>query len=315
MRIIEWNCQGAFRHKNKEILELKPDILIVPECECEEKLQFGKLTPKPNDFIWYGDTGKKGIGIFSFSNYKFKLLKEFNPEYRYIVPIEVTDGTNSLLLFAVWAMDNKKNPLARYIGQVWNAVNYYQTTLTNNSILIGDFNSNQIWDDKERVGNHTEVVNFLNNLKIESLYHKQQDEIQGQETLKTFFMYRNLEKPYHIDYVFASHNLIINGYNLIFGKPEHWIDKSDHIPLVLEINELSSKTEIQHTFKEFTKRHLNNLGRATKEKYSEELNIIECLSEKLDLLTELKGENLELIDKIETIKKIDQLTKKLNIVR
>jgi exodeoxyribonuclease-3 len=314
MRIIEWNCQGAFRHKNKEILELKPDILIVPECECEEKLQFDKLTPKPNDFIWYGDTGKKGIGIFSFSNYKFKLLKEFNPEFRYIVPIEVTDGTNSFLLFAVWAMDNKKNPLARYIGQVWNAVNYYQTTLTNNSILIGDFNSNQIWDDKERVGNHTEVVNFLNNLKIESLYHKQQDEIQGQENLKTFFMYRNLEKPYHIDYVFASNNLIKNGYNLIFGKPEHWIDKSDHIPLVLEINELSSKTEIQHTFKDFTKRHLNTLDRVTKEKYSEELKIIECLSEKLDLLAELKGENLELIDKIETIKKIDQLTKKLNIV-
>ena len=314
MRIIEWNCQGAFRHKNKEIFELRPDILIVPECECQEKLQFGKLTPKPNDFIWYGDTGKKGIGIFSFSNYKFKLLKEFNPEFRYIVPIEVTDGTNSFLLFAVWAMDNKKNPLARYIGQVWNAVNYYQTTLTNNSILIGDFNSNQIWDDKERVGNHTEVVNFLNNLKIESLYHKQQDEIQGQENLKTFFMYRNLEKPYHIDYVFASNNLIKNGYNLIFGKPEHWIDKSDHFPLVLEINELSSKTEIQHTFKDFTKRHLNTLDRVIKEKYSEELNIIECLSEKLDLLAELKGENLELIDKIETIKKIDQLTKKLNIV-
>ncbi|MDZ4846800.1 MAG: hypothetical protein SH857_14765 [Chitinophagales bacterium] len=76
MRIIEWNCQGTFRPKNKEIFELRPDILIVPACEKEEKLEFGKLTPKPNDFLWYGDTGKKGIGIFSFSNYKFRLLKE-----------------------------------------------------------------------------------------------------------------------------------------------------------------------------------------------------------------------------------------------
>lgn len=311
MRIIEWNCQGAFRLKNKEIFELKPDILIVPECETEERLQFGKLTPKPNDFLWYGDTGKKGIGIFSFSNYKFKILKEFNPEYRYIVPLEVTDGTNSFLLFAVWAMDNKRNPLARYIGQVWNAVNYYQATLTNNTILIGDFNSNQIWDEKERVGNHTDVVNFLNNLKIESLYHKQQNEIQGQESLKTFFMYRNLEKHYHIDYVFASHDLVKNGYNLTLGNPQKWIDKSDHIPLVLEINKLNSKTEIQHTFKDFTTRHLNTLDQVTMKKYEDELKKIEWLAEQLDLQSDNKENKLELIDKIETIKRIDKLTMKL----
>ena len=148
---------------------LKPDILIIPECEQENKLQFGLLIPQPNDFLWYGDTGKKGIAIFSYSNYKFRLLKEFNPDFRYIIPLEVTDGKNSFLLFAIWAMDNKHNPLARYIGQVWNAINYYQTILGENSILIGDFNSNQIWDTKDRVANHTDVVNFLKELKIESL--------------------------------------------------------------------------------------------------------------------------------------------------
>ncbi len=109
MRIIEWNCQGAFRNKNKEIFELNPDILIIPECEQEEKLKFGKLTPKPNDFIWYGAAGKKGIGIFSYSNYRFKILKEFNPEFRYIIPIIASNKENSFLLFAIWAMNNKEN--------------------------------------------------------------------------------------------------------------------------------------------------------------------------------------------------------------
>ena len=235
MRIIEWNCQGAFRLKNKEILELNPDILIVPECEQESKLQFGRLTPQPNDFVWYGDTGKKGISIFSYSNYKFRLLKEFNPDFRYIVPLEVTDGKNSFLLFAIWAMDNKQNPLARYIGQVWNAINYYQTILGENSILIGDFNSNQIWDTKDRVANHTDVVNFLAELNIESLYHRQFNEQHGKESLKTFFMYRNIEKPYHIDYIFASHNIIENGYKLTLETSNNWIDKSDHIPLILDV--------------------------------------------------------------------------------
>lgn len=311
MRIIEWNCQGAFRLKNKQILNLNPDILIIPECETENKLEFGSLTPQPNDFIWYGDTGKKGIGIFSFSNYKFKLLREFNPEFRYIVPLEVSDGINSFLLFAVWAMDNKNNPLARYVGQIWNAVNYYQSTLTNNTILIGDFNSNQIWDEKERVGNHSDLVNFLNDLNIESLYHKQQNEIHGQESLKTFFMYRNLEKPYHIDYVFASQNLIKNGYNLTFENPVDWIYLSDHIPLILDINDLKSKTSIQNTFKGFTIRHLNTLQGETKENFFYELKTIEHLAEKLDLDSELIENKLELLDKIETIKKIDKLIMKL----
>ncbi len=311
MRIVEWNCQGAFRLKNKEIFELRPDILIVPECEREEILEFGKLTPKPNDFLWYGDTGKKGIAIFSFSDHKFRLLKDFNPEFRYIVPLEVSNKTNSFLLFAVWAMGNKKNPLARYIGQVWNAVNYYQTTLTNNAILIGDFNSNQIWDEKERVGNHTDVVNFLNNSKIESLYHKQHNEPHGQESLNTFFMYRNLEKPYHIDYVFASHDIFKNGYNLTFGNPAEWIDKSDHVPMILDIKDLTSKTEIQNTFIDFAKRHLGTINEQTKTKFETELKMIESLAEKLDLQVPSDKEKLTLINKIETLKTIDKLTTRL----
>jgi exodeoxyribonuclease-3 len=312
MRIIEWNCQGAFRLKNKEILELKPDILIVPECEQEDKLKFGQLTPQPNDFLWYGDTGKKGIAIFSYSNYKFRILKEFNPDFRYVVPLEVTDGKNSFLLFAIWAMDNKQNPLARYIGQVWNAINYYQTILGENSILIGDFNSNQIWDTKDRVANHTDVVNFLKQLNIESLYHRQFNEAHGKESLKTFFMYRNIEKPYHIDYVFASHNIIENGYKLTLEKSENWIDKSDHIPLILDVEPFVSSLKIKHTFQDLASRHLQGLTNITKTKFSEELLELELLAKKFDMEQTTNEQLTKFINDIETLKQIDILTTRLN---
>jgi exodeoxyribonuclease III len=312
MKIIEWNCQGAFRLKNKEILELKPDILIVPECEQEDKLKFGQLTPQPNDFLWYGDTGKKGIAIFSYSNYKFKLLKEFNSDFRYVVPLEVTDGKNSFLLFAIWAMDNKQNPLARYIGQVWNAVNYYQTILGENSILIGDFNSNQIWDTKDRVANHTDVVNFLKQLNIESLYHKQFDEEHGKESLKTFFMYRNIEKPYHIDYVFASHNIIENGYKLTLETSANWIDKSDHIPLILDLEPFESSLKIKHTFQDLVSRHLQSLTKFTKTKFSEELLELEHLATKFDKEQTTNEQLKKFINDIDTLKQIDKLTTLLN---
>jgi len=312
MRIIEWNCQGAFRLKNKEILDLKPDILIVPECEQENKLQFGLLTPQPYDFLWYGDTGKKGIAIFSYSNYKFRLLKEFNPDFRYIIPLEVNDGKNSFLLFAIWAMDNKQNPLARYIGQVWNAINYYQTILGENSILIGDFNSNQIWDTKDRVANHTDVVNFLMELNIESLYHKQFGEEHGKESLKTFFLYRNIEKPYHIDYVFASGNIIENGYNLILEPSENWIDKSDHIPLILDVSPFESSLKIKNTFKDIASRHLQSLTNFTKKKFCEEIIELEILATKFDNEETTNEQQIKFTNDIDTLKKIDKLTIILN---
>ena len=226
MRLIEWNCQGAFRKKNEQILTLNPDILVVPECENEEKLKFGKLTPKPNSFIWHGDSPNKGLAVFSYSDYELELLDIFNPKFRFILPIKASRADEEFILFAVWAMDDKENYRERYIGQIWLAINYYESLLSSSCVLIGDFNSNKIWDTKDRVANHTDVVDFLRKKRIHSSYHLQEGEEQGEETQSSFYMYRKLEKPYHIDYCFASEEL--------FGS--RWIELSDHRPLVVELD-------------------------------------------------------------------------------
>jgi exodeoxyribonuclease III len=161
MKIITWNCQGAFRKKAHIILELLPDILIVQECEHPDKLVFGSGIKQPNDFYWYGDSANKGVAIFSYSDFKFELLEVFNPEFKYILPFRVTGHGKIFTLFVIWAMNNKEDHDARYIGQVWRAINYYTDLLEDSVILIGDFNSNKIWDYKGRVGNHSDVVNLL----------------------------------------------------------------------------------------------------------------------------------------------------------
>jgi len=236
MKIIEWNCQGAFRKKFNELLALSPDILVVPECESERKLGFGRLTPIPTDFFWYGDSENKGIGIFSYSEYTFELLKEFNPEFRYIIPLKVSNNENSFLLFAVWAMNNKENPDARYIAQVWMALQHYLPLLNTRTIFIGDFNSNQIWDEKERLGNHTDVVEIFRNNNILSMYHEKHNVIHGQEKEYTFYMYRKIEKPYHIDYCFASTDFLNAGFDIQFGNATKWLKYSDHVPMIVRID-------------------------------------------------------------------------------
>ena len=63
----------AFRKKADFILTHKPDILIVPECEHPDKLKFSKGSIVPADVIWYGTNKNKGLGVFSYGNYKLKL--------------------------------------------------------------------------------------------------------------------------------------------------------------------------------------------------------------------------------------------------
>lgn len=306
MKIIEWNCQGAFRNKNEQILSLSPDILIVLECESEDKLKFGKDTPTPNDFYWYSK-GKKGVGIFSYSDYKIKPLELFNSSFDYVIPLLIYNELNSFLVFAVWAMNDKENHLKRYIGQVWLAINFYKEIFNDNVIIIGDFNSNQIWDEKERLGNHTDVVEFLSTYDILSLYHKQENLNHGLEKDFTFYMYRNIQKKYHIDYIFTSSKIVSNGFKLTIGEVMDWINLSDHTPLILEINDPVTTKEINYSIKEFICDKFKNLHPIIQDKYKFEIDkTIESINDNLN-----RNEINNIYFKYGVLKEIETLSIKL----
>lgn len=236
MRLISWNCQGAFRKKADLILAYQPDILVVQECEHPDKYVYNSTNKKPDSQYWYGDSRNKGICVLSFNDYKFELLADFNPEFRYILPFLVTGHEQTFTLFAIWTMSNKENYDARYIGQVWLAINYYTELLQRSTILVGDFNSNKIWDYKSRIGDHTDVVNKLAENNIQSTYHRHFEFEQGKEKHPTFYLQRNTNKPYHIDYCFASADILDKVQNVEIGAFEKWIAHSDHLPLTIDFD-------------------------------------------------------------------------------
>src|SRR6478735_2440445 len=123
MKIITWNCNMAFRRKANQLLAHKPDIVIIPECEHPDKLKFEPGFPKPNDIFWFGNNQNKGLGAFSYSNYKFKLVDSHKPDYRIILPLIATNRKNEFTLFAIWA-NNPQDRGYQYIGQVWKAINF-----------------------------------------------------------------------------------------------------------------------------------------------------------------------------------------------
>jgi exodeoxyribonuclease-3 len=224
----------AFRKKADFILTHKPDILIVPECEHPDKLLFPCNTAKPTDTLWFGKNQNKGLAIFSYSDFRFKVLDDHNEDFRMIIPISVTGGQFDFTLFAIWA-NNPADKDGHYITQVWKAITHYDYLLSDKrTMLVGDFNSNTIWDyKKHRLSNHSSVVKQLEDKGIFSTYHSHYKQTQGKEEHPTLFMYRHKEKPYHIDYCFASKDLLDKVSSVEIGVFEDWIKHSDHVPVVV----------------------------------------------------------------------------------
>jgi exodeoxyribonuclease-3 len=233
MKIITWNCNMAFRKKAAIILEHKPDILIVPECEHPDKLKFDTGILKPNDSLWFGSNLHKGLGIFSYGNFTLKLCKTHNPELRLIIPIAIKGNGSKFTLYAVWA-NNPGDPDGQYVEQVWKAIHHYDRHLKNKqTILAGDFNSNTIWDRKYREGNHSNVVKRLEEKGIYSTYHLHHKQKQGTEQHPTLYMYRHKNKPYHIDYCFVSADLADKLKSVEIGEHKFWTQYSDHVPVIV----------------------------------------------------------------------------------
>jgi endonuclease/exonuclease/phosphatase family metal-dependent hydrolase len=150
-----------------------------------------------------------------------------------IIPIAVTDGQFDFKLFAIWA-NNPTDRDGQYVEQVWKAVHHYSHLLTDTStILVGDFNSNTIWDRKNRAGNHSNVVKLLEGKGIFSTYHLHHHQTQGTEAHPTLYLYRHKDKPYHIDYCFASKDLLDKVISVEIGEFHDWAKYSDHVPVVV----------------------------------------------------------------------------------
>ena len=101
---------------------------------------------------------------------------------------------------------------------------------------MGDFNSNTIWDKPRREGNHSTVVEKLKSKNIHSAYHEFFKQTQGKEAHPTLFLYRHQNKPYHLDYCFASAQLIANLTEVQVGNHEEWAQFSDHSPLIVDFD-------------------------------------------------------------------------------
>jgi exonuclease III len=194
----------AFRKKFHDILGENPDLIVIQECENEDKLQKCLSQINYTQIIWYGNNPNKGIAVISFNGFSIKLTEDFNPEFEYILPIELSKNNATAHLFAIWAMPHQFNRSKCYVGQIWGALQFYKNKLSQPSILLGDFNSNAIWDKKTRVGDLSDLVSYLAQNNISSLYHSKFDINHSAELDPTLYLLKKMDRPYQLDFALAA---------------------------------------------------------------------------------------------------------------
>lgn len=233
MKLVAWNCQGAYRKKAQRIARYAPDIAVVCECEHPDKLRFAQGIAAPKSHIWFGDSATKGLGVFSYTGAEFALDPSYDPSIRYCIPLKVSGPVN-LNILAIWAMPHPERQHS-YIGQVHRALRAYASFIqAQDTVLLGDWNSHSQWDHQFPNGNHTHAVAHLDAQGFVSLYHARYREPAGAETRPTFYLYRNRAKPYHLDYCFVPRTWLPRLRTFTVGTYKTWHTLSDHCPLFAE---------------------------------------------------------------------------------
>ncbi len=236
MKIVTWNCNGAFRKKFEDILHFNADIYIIQECEDPSKSNHKNYQDWAKNYLWIGDSKNKGLAVFARPDLKLEKLDWSNQfkdhSVKYFLPCKINQ---ELDLLAVWTHSNN-SPNFGYIGQFWKYLQINKHRL-NTTIIAGDFNSNKRWDQWDRWWNHSDVVAELKEINIESFYHKFTGEEQGEETQPTLYFQRKIEKPYHIDYVFGAQSFFDKLKTIEIGQIDKWLGLSDHMPILCEIND------------------------------------------------------------------------------
>jgi exonuclease III len=231
MKIVTWNCNGAFRNKFEFINHIDADILIIQECEDPAHSKDIAYKSWASNYLWLGTNKNSGLGVFAKETISVKSLEWNSLGLESFIPFRINDN---LTILAVWTRQ-ANSPTFQYIGQLWKYLQAHQSKLPfSQAVICGDFNSNACWDKWDRWWNHSDVVSDLEKIGIHSIYHHIKQEAQGKESSPTFYTHRKIEKPYHIDYAFASKALLTSA-QLEIGNPTEWLKLSDHMPIIFKV--------------------------------------------------------------------------------
>lgn len=231
MRLVTWNCKGAFNRKHAEIAAWRPDVLVLPEADRLTDVAQVLGSAPVTSVQWIGSSPNKGLGVLSYGDYSLTVYPDYDPSIEWILPLRVS-GPQPFSLLAVWTVPDPETGF--YITQLEKARDRYRALLESARVVVaGDFNQN-FRLDRPNAPTFADLVADLGRIGLSSTYHYAQQCAHGEEPDPTFFMHHDLHKPHHLDFIFASEDLVRHGIDVTVGDHHEWLRRSDHMPLACE---------------------------------------------------------------------------------
>ena len=230
MKIFNWNVYcDITKDKYAHIKTFNSDVYILDECLYST---FDNIKSDWKYSLFYSDTlyneDKAGYGIAVLSNkYKINFTPVFNRNYRYVIPLEVTQDNCKFYLFAIWT---KAIPI-KYSQNIFEALNFppYQEYISEAAIFVGDFNTPTTKansKDYEKLVKH-KIINCASSTDIFKPTYSHSKNIQF----------------YTADYCFATKKMLeqfivnetILDFDINIESKLKYQNLSDHVPLLIDI--------------------------------------------------------------------------------
>jgi len=239
MKLVLWNCAMGFKRKLVALSALKPDIAILSEVACPEKLrsQLPMLAGLP--IVWVGKNPNKGLAVVSFTGSNLELDPSYNAFNQFVAPVHV-NGAKSFRLLATWDHNDRTEGLNRRAGPLLRALQDSADFCRGGDLVVaGDFNNHPRWDKPNGPNNMSVIAQELVGRGLVSLYHHHTGDASGGELRGTYWHYRRREMPYHIDYLFVPMTWLKDLAAFELGDYDAWCASrlSDHAPLSAEFRD------------------------------------------------------------------------------
>lgn len=232
LRLVAWNCAGAFHHKVQALTAMEPDIAVLSEVSKKTSALVG------NDVsaVWTGTHEDYGLAVMGRNGWKIERVGPIVEE-RLFLPVRAVRGSVERHLVGVCV---KKD--GDYVAPTLRAISTLSNFISEKAaVLAGDFNQSVWFDSKRKQEAHfAQVLNVLDHLNLVSAWHTFQEESPGAEAAPTYFHQRNRKQGFHIDYVFVPRNVTVSA--AVLGTYDEFVATglSDHVPLMVELRQHQS---------------------------------------------------------------------------
>ena len=223
MKILSYNIHHSSQEKIDKVISFGADINVIPELACPKLISI----PDNYELVWQGVYEKKGLGVFWKNTIKCETPEWWNEKHKYIRPLIVNDNW---LLIAAWPTvhegDNKTYPqiLLEALREYEPYLQQYPTLITGDlNCFIGQNGANK------ETGRLEDIVDFLKQYNILSLYHNRTGEDFGKESKCTYHHMFSDKSVFFLDYTFT--NISVFAYELA----QKWDKMSDHLPQFIVI--------------------------------------------------------------------------------